>query len=222
MNDLSAMKSLGVLIAGVNDEPRFAPEEALVKSFESSLEDYKGLILAHTWVQTNYDLIHVEALTAALKRSSVKGIAKLLAGALLSTDQKKFASILKKAKSDRSKPNLGKYLSFSVKIGQSEKDPAYAKFGLELSKIDLEDKRKFRPRQYLLERNPFFKCRKIFGVNWRADVAACFLLNRAQNPTEISKFLGCSYDAAYRNYHELQEIGWGQDSLKAFSFKEAN
>lgn len=215
MTDLKMMKSLGVLISGA-EMTSDLPEIDLLGSFAAAQEDYRALVLIHTWVQRNHDLIHVEALLSRLKNTKASGPLKLLAGALKATGRKRFDRILDLAKASRSKPTLNKYLSFATEIGQCSTDPAYAEFGLTISCIDLAAERKFRPRKFMIAFNPFFFCRTLFGVNWRADVAACFLTDNAKNPTEVAKFIGCSYDAAYRNYHDLLSVGWDKDVRKSF------
>jgi hypothetical protein len=209
MNKLSMLASLGVIISG-GPEPVVLPETSLVAAFKASKDDYRTLVLVHTWVQKNHDLIHTEALQRSLKQEQQTGLIKLIAGALYATEQKRFSKILELAETEKTKPELNKYISMAAEIGQCKEDPSYAKFGLKVSEIDLAPERKFRTRESMLEQNAFFYCRVLFGVNWRADVAASFLLNKALNPTEVSQFLGCSYDAAYRNFHDLKAANWGQ------------
>jgi hypothetical protein len=191
------------------------PEKALIESFRIAKEDYKALRLVHTWIQINHDLIHVEALVSALKETHGSGTSRLVAASLKATGEKRFDRVFKMAMQDLI-PKLAQVVSFAAEIGQCKEDPTYSEFGLKVSEIDLEADKKFRSRDYLLELNSFFFCRTLFGVNWRADVAACFLLGKANSPTEVSKFLGCSYDAAYRNFHDLVAAGWNAETRKAF------
>lgn len=213
------MASLGIAIAGGEIEPRL-PEEVLIESFKLAMSDYKALTLLYTWVQRNHDLLHVEALISNLKSVDGSGISRLIAGCLKATGEKRFERIFKIADRD-SYPKLKEVLSFSIDLGQCKADSSFAAFGLKVSEIKLQPERKFHPRNALLELNPFFFCRTLFGVNWRADVAACFLLNKSKNPTEVSKFLRCSYDAAYRNYHDLLSVGWNKEFRSMFSLKRA-
>lgn len=217
MSDLRVLASLGILISGGRQDA-LLPEEVLVSGFELAKDDYKALVLLHTWVQSNHDLIHIEALLSVLKRRELSGVSRLIAGSLLATGDKRFDRFFKFAKNDGI-PKLGKYISFAAEIGQSPADPSFLEFGLKVSRIELEHERKFRPRRSLLELNPFFFCRTFFGVNWRADIAACLLIANLKNPTEVSKFLGCSYDAAYRNYRDLSSVGWNKKTARAFALK---
>jgi len=216
MSDLNEMTNLGVLISAEETEI-ILPEKALLSSFQAAQEGYPALILIHTWVQMNVDLIHAEALISTLKKTESPGVMKLIAGSLDATGDTRFTKLFEMAKTSDEQPKLNKYISFAAEIGQCLPDASYSKFGLVVSKIDPAPSRKFRPRTVMIEKNPFFFCRKLFGVNWRADIAACFLLDRAKNPTEVSKFLGCSYDSAYRNYHDLLEIGWDKNARKYFA-----
>lgn len=215
MKSLKVMANLGVLISGA-EEQVILPERALVESFLIAKEDYKALRLIHTWVQKYHDLIHVEALVSILKEYQGSGICRLMAGSLRATKEKRFDRIFKMAKKDGA-PNLAPVISFAAEIGQCKPDPNFAEFGLRVSDIELEADRKFRPKKYLLVSNVFFFCRTLFGVNWRADVAACFFLKRADSPTQVSKFLNCSYDAAHRNFNDLAAAGWNREAFDFFS-----
>ena len=211
------MASLGIAIAGGEIEPRL-PEEVLIESFKLAASDYKALTLLYTWVQRTHDLLHVEALIANLKSVDGSGLSRLIAGCLKGTGEKRFERIFKIADHD-SYPELKDVISLSVDLGQCKADSSFAAFGLKVSEIKPQPERKFRPRNALLELNPFFFCRTLFGVNWRADIAACFLIGKAKKPIEVAKFLGCSYDAAYRNYHDLLSVGWSKEFQSMLSLR---
>lgn len=213
------MANLGIAIAGRTLEPR-PPEEVLIESFKLAAQDYKALTLLFTWIQHHHDLIHVEALASNLKSLDGSGLSRLIAACLKATGDRRFEKIFKIAERDAN-PELNQILYFAVDLGQCNADPSFTAFGLKISEVKLQPERKFRPRDAMLEMNPFFFCRTLFGVNWRADIAACFLIGKATNPTEVSKFLGCSYDAAYRNYHDLLAAGWNKKSKSLLSRKGA-
>lgn len=98
-------------------------------------------------------------------------------------------------------------MSFAAKIGQTDYDKNFKRFGIRISKLDIDPSKKVIPFEHVIELNPFIKCRYMFGVNWRADIAGLMTLN-TYNPTEISKRLGCSYETAHRNMKDLQTVGW--------------
>jgi len=54
------------------------------------------------------------------------------------------------------------------------------------------------------------KSRLLFGTNLRADIAAVKSLKIADTAYAAAKFLGCSMNAAYRNWNDLTEAGWAE------------
>lgn len=216
MTDFKVMAELGILISGSTPQ-NVTPEKAIVLSFESVVNDLGGLMLIHTWIQKNHDLIHTEALVNELKNKPA--VLKLVAGALFCTGEKRFNKIYSLAELATVIPQLGKTISFAVTIGQINPMLCYEKFGLIVSDFPLESDRKFRSREVMLNTNSFFFCRTLFGVNWRADVAACFFIDFDKNPTTIRNFLNCSYETSYRNYHDLISVGWNKNMKSLFKKK---
>ena len=213
MTNLNVMAGLGVMIAGAEVNP-ITPEKALVMSFDAAKNDLGGLILIHTWTFKNHDLIHTESLLNELKLNPE--VLKLVAGALFYTGEKRFGKIYDLAIESTVFPKLGKLLNFAVEIGQSPQMDCYSRFGLKITDFKLEADRKFKTREGMIKSNPFFFCRALFGSNWRADVAACFLIKVDKNPTVIKKFLNCSYETSYRNYNSLVSVGWNENIQKSF------
>ena len=53
----------------------------------------------------------------------------------------------------------------------------------------------------LIQLNPQYRNRYIFGASWRADIVTA-TQNGITTPMEISRVVGCSYEPAYRISHE--------------------
>lgn len=53
----------------------------------------------------------------------------------------------------------------------------------------------------LIQFNPQYRNRYIFGASWRADIATA-IQNGIATPMEISRAVGCSYEPAYRISHD--------------------
>lgn len=208
---LSDLIGIGIFISGkripFKTNP-ITPEKALINAVSIAKSDRLILQLLHTWILNHSDIIHVESLKNLLK-DTPKVDKAIIAGLLSYTKDRKFDSVIKKAKLplDESNHGLHKMMSFAAQIGQVDYDKNFKKFGILLSQLSIEPSKKMIPFEHVIELNPFIKCRYMFGVNWRADIAALMTLNE-YNPTEVSKILGCSYEAAHRNMKDLKRVGW--------------
>lgn len=186
------------------------PEDALIGALPIIKSDRLTLALIYTWFRKNADWIHLESL---LKKSEVlKDPVHLafLAALLASSQNRNLVQSAGKIKfrKDRLNQGVDKTLRLAAEIGQVEFDPVFLRFGLKISKLHEEPERKFIPREFILQSNPFLFCRSLFGTNWRADVAAMLMLRPDSNPTMITKTLGCSYETAHRNHRTLMTVGW--------------
>lgn len=208
---LSDLIGIGIFMSGERtsfvDRP-VTPEQVLVNAMPEAKNDRLLLQLIHTWLMDHKEIIHVEALKNIMAATPPIDRA-ILAGLLSHTKDRKFESILKKAKitQSESKHGLHKMMDFAAKIGQVPYDKHFKKFGLSVGELAMESDKKMIPFEHVIELNPFIKCRYVFGTNWRADIAAVMTLND-YTPTEVTKLLGCSYETAYRNMKDLKTAGW--------------
>src|SRR5262249_47629716 len=67
---------------------------------------------------------------------------------------------------------------------------------------------RIRPEDVLTEvelskSNPQYKNRLLFGACWRADIITAIEAG-VENPSQISRLLGCSYEPAHRVFREYQ------------------
>ncbi|MCM0606007.1 MAG: hypothetical protein KA715_07940 [Xanthomonadaceae bacterium] len=185
------------------------PEEAIMSALPIVKSDMLTLELMYTWLRHNSELIHAESLQKKIESETNPTHLAFLAGLLASTGDRRLLMVASKIKYSKKNVNdeVDKTLWLSVKFGQVEPDPIFLKFGLKISQLQEEDEKKFIPKKYFIQDNPFLFCRALFGTNWRADVAAVLSV-RKFNPTEISNVLGCSYETAHRNYQSLKAAGW--------------
>lgn len=143
-----------------------------------------------------------------------------LAALLASSENRNFINAASKIR--YSKKNLNEHVDKTLRLAaefrQIEFDPIFSKYGLKISKLSEEGEKKFIPRKYVLQQNPFLFCRTLFGTNWRADVAALLMLKPESTPTEIMRSLGCSYETAHRNHQSLIAAAWPRmdDQLQHF------
>lgn len=199
------------------------PEEALINALPELRSDRLTLQLIHTWLRDNADLLHAEALQRKIESIESATDLAFLASLLELSDDKRLIAVALKIKYSKNGINdqLDKTLWLAAKFGQCRFDPVFEKHGLKVSELQFEDEKKFIPRKYFVQDNPFFLCRTLFGSNWRADVAAILLI-RDMNPTEISKELGCSYETAHRNYQSLKAAGWPRIEIKQLNKHVSN
>jgi len=209
---ISDLIGIGIFMSGertsFKDRP-ITPENAIVNAVSIAKSDRLILQLMHTWLMDHSDVVHVEALKSLMKDMQPTDRA-LLASLLDYTQDRKYTSVLKKAKvplDESSNHGLQKMMSFAAKIGQVPYDKHFRRHGLLVSELSREPEKKMIPFEHVIELNPFIKCRFMIGTNWRADIAALMTLNE-YTPTEASKILGCSYEAAHRNMKDLKRAGW--------------
>ena len=89
-------------------------------------------------------------------------------------------------------------------------DEDFLKFGIRVTPIIEDDPKKILLRERAIKRNIWLRSRLLFGTNLRADIATVKSLKLADTAYGASKLLGCSINAAYRNWKDLEEVGWGE------------
>ena len=72
-----------------------------------------------------------------------------------------------------------------------------------------DDSEKLLARSKVIKGNVWIKNRLLFGTNTRADIATVKELELADTAYKAAKILSCSASAAYRNWNDLEEAGWG-------------
>ncbi len=210
---ISDLIGVGIFMSGertsFKDHP-ITPEKAVINAIAIARSDRLILQLLHTWILDHADIIHVEVLKSLMMDMS-KVDRAIMAGLLAYTQDRKFEVVIKKAKVSLSDSNhdLDKMMSFAAKIGQVGYDQTFKKFGILVSKLEIEPSKKMIPFEHVIELNPFIKCRYIFGMNWRADIAALMTVNE-YSPMQVCKLLRCSYETAHRNMKDLKKAGWPQ------------
>lgn len=214
---LSDLIGIGIAFSGKRrgfKKHIITPEESIINSIQLLKKDLLALHLLHTWILDNSELIHAEAMELHLASVQDKVGQALIAGLLYASGDKrliKVANRFPKVPKD-AHIDIDKMHSFAARIGQEKFDESMMAFGLNITKLQREDVKKFVPIKYLRKLNPFIYCRLLFGTNWRADIAALMSL-RDVSPTEIANTLGCSYETAHRNHKSLKLAGWGEESV---------
>ncbi len=208
----SNLRSIGIYFTAEAiefKEELVSPEDALMSALSVLKSDRLTLQLIYTWLKKNHELIHAESLLKKIHLESDPVNLAFLAALLASSEDRRLVALVSKIKYSKKGLNddVAKTLRLAADFGQVEYDPIFLRFGLRISKLQEENEKKFIPKKYFIQDNPFFFCRALFGTNWRADVAAVLSL-RKFNPTEISTVLGCSYETAHRNYQSLKSAGW--------------
>jgi hypothetical protein len=224
MSDVySNLRSIGIFFT--SESPDFSkkiitPEDVLIGSLSALKADKLTFSLVYTWIRRNPEWIHVESLLKKAEAEKNPVHLAFLAALLASSENRNLINAASKIKYPKKNLNehVDKTLRLAADFGQIEFDPVFSKYGLKISKPSEEGEKKFIPRKYVLQSNPFLFCRTLFGTNWRADVAALLMLRPESTPTEIMRSIGCSYETAHRNHQSLMAAAWPRvdDQLKHF------
>lgn len=192
------------------------PEAALLATAYHAGRDRKLLVLVAAWLDEFSDLVHVERLLALLRRDrSVTesdgslGI-RVLGGWAhrLARSDRRWARIASECKALLERRHAGdvpENEDDSYLVKRDGKDPHFAAFGWKIPRLDRTDERSSRKkklylRDAILARNPWLRLRTVVGANWRADILFAQLFGLAENAHQVSKLLGCSYEAAHRGW----------------------
>lgn len=226
MSDVfSNLRSIGIFFAnGSFDFTKeiITPEDVLLGSLSTLKTDKLTLSLVYTWIRRNPEWIHVESLLKKAEAEKDPVHLAFLSALLASSENRNLVHSASKIRYPKKDLNVhvDKTLRLAAEFGQIEFDPIFSKHGLKISKLSEEDEKKFIPRKYVLQSNPFLFCRTLFGTNWRADVAALLMIKPDSTPTEIMRTLGCSYETAHRNHQSLVAAAWPRldTQLEHFGF----
>jgi hypothetical protein len=86
---------------------------------------------------------------------------------------------------------------------------AKANFIVPLEALRIREQDVLEPRQ-LIRRNRQYRNRYLYGPSWRADIVSA-MEQGLKTPAAIARAVGCSYEPAYRVYHQLalvKDLGW--------------
>lgn len=204
--------SLGVAFATATSMES-DPETAIVSLVTSKEfpEDKKMMSIALLWLKEYSTFVHIEKLKIQVRHLDMDALAILGALSLkcvvFGDHRWKTITLLVKKKLGSRKSDL---CDDEVFLKTRGIDPDFLKFGIRVTPISPDEPRKLLARKRVIQRNAWLKSRLLFGTNLRADIAALKSLKTASTAYAAAKLLGCSMNAAYRNWNDLTEAGWGQ------------
>ncbi len=183
------------------------PERLIVATIPLLKNDRKLLSLAVSWISAYSDLLHVERL-------------KQLAKKTISAEEFPWFQAIgnKIAKIDARWRILGKTQEEKLVISPWDElqahrgglDPDFEEAGIRVAKFATDVEKKYLTRSKILEMNPIFSLRTLFGSNWRADI----LWIKTQQPTlssyAIAKELGCNTETVYRISKQIEQLDAGR------------
>ena len=205
-------KSMGAAFEAGEIELPVPPEEIILSTVSSpEFPRNKQMIrLMLGWLAMYRELIHVERLKTQSPKLDARSLAVLGGVAHKQAGQdhrwKAIVRLVEKRLGD--KPLVDPPADPAIQIERKGLDPDFTKLGIEVFQTTATQARKFRARRFILDNNPWLKNRLLFGANLRADVATVMALSLAPNAYGASQLLGCSRDAANRNWRALAEAGW--------------
>jgi len=192
-----------------------APEEVILATIRQAPfpKDRKLFGLMLLWLQTYGAYIHVERLKRMITDLPSHELA-LLGGLFLKvrkyTKDHRFDSLLKHIRRHFGEhiptfPTLSDHPLFIERHGL---DQEFMDFGLEVAQVNAASPKKILSESQLININLWIHHRCLFGVNFRADVATIMKLHHPQNGYQAAKLAGCSINAGYRHWRDLQKVGW--------------
>jgi hypothetical protein len=188
------------------------PENALINFLNSGEfpEDRKMITLILAWLKEYSNFVHIERLKSQIDSLGSFELAVLggLALKCVQFGDFRWRTIISFVK----KRNTGK-LSFESHeseylLAKNGEDLEFKEFGLRVSKIEPERAEKILELKQIIKKNRWIHHRILFGVNMRADVATVVVLKLAGSAYQASKYLKCSFNAASRNWNDLEIVNF--------------
>ena len=180
------------------------PERLVISTIPFLKEDRKLLSLATSWLSAYSDLLHVERLKSlACKTMTIN-------------DFPWFHAIANKiAKIDSRWKILGKKQEQKQVVSQWDEwqslriglDPDFYEAGVRVAKFTTDLEKKRLTRKKILEMNPVFSIRTLFGANWRADILWVKTRLPDLSSYAIAKELGCNTETVYRISKQIEHLG---------------
>ena len=126
------------------------------------------------------------------------------------TKDHRFDSLLRQIRGNFGKhcpsfPTLSDHPFFIERHGLDED---FKDFGIEVAQVNAASSKKILSESQLININLWIHHRCLFGVNFRADVATIMKLHNPPNGYQAAKLAGCSINAGYRHWRDLEKVGW--------------
>ena len=203
--------SLGIAF-NYQDSTQYDPESAIISLVCSGeFPEYKKMMgLTLLWLGEYSKFVHVERLKILTKSLSAFELAIL--GALAKKCVKLGDFRWRTIERVVTKKNMGIEKFFAGDVNAVVRmrgiDEDFKCFGIHVTPVLPDDPKKVLAREVIIKKNIWVRNRLLFGSNVRADVATLRTLKRAETGYAAAKILGCSTNAAYRNWKDLEEAGW--------------
>jgi hypothetical protein len=205
-----AWENLGIAFAINESQVKNAdPECTLLASLKELQEDRKLLKLILAWLAVYGDLVHVERIKALAAELSNTELAWLGGLSSHQGNDRRWNSVTEFVKKRLGRHVL-RFQPSQLDLLQAERvgaDERFQSFGITIPVFEAAESKKIRPRSKTQECCLWFRMRMLFGTNWRADVATLMLLGNAKTSYQAAQYLGCSAEAAYRNWNSLRDAG---------------
>ncbi len=202
--------SLGVAFT-FSEKNECDPETALVGFVTSSEfpEDKKMVSIVLVWLKEYSTFVHIEKLKSSLQNLGKDEL--LILGALASKcirfGDYRWRTI-EKLVLQKTKGYKSTLSDSEVLLKRQGCDEDFLRFGIRVVPVFPEDPKKLLVRSRIFKMNSWLRHRLLFGTNLRADIATTKFLKLTDTAYGAAKLLGCSINAAYRNWNDLTEAGW--------------
>ncbi len=203
--------SLGFAIEGKQPKQSSDPEAGILDLLPSFFEDRKLFRLLLAWLQITSELIHIERLNTLARKLEprLEVILGSVALKLVARDRR-WKLIYESMRKSLPRIKAGlmavpEGYNDAFLVAKEGLDQEFAQFGVKMAKITPEDSKKILVLRGILAGNAWLRLRALMGSNFRADVAYLYVSERARGPADAARALGCSRDAAYRNWRSLED-----------------
>lgn len=203
-NDLLA--SLGILLSQGN-LINSSPEEMIIEILKDSdfPSDKKVINLLYSWLYTHGKYVYFERLKTLSKNleSRELSILKSLCSKLSDRDYR-WGNLAKKINIENTHSLLVSDDKNLLRVKGVDK--SFEENGILIADVLRVDTKKVAPEKSILIKNRWFFNRLKYGVGLKADIVTLQELNLVKNAYQSAKILGCSKNAAYRQWNEIELI----------------
>lgn len=156
MTPLHALAKLGInySIRQPASDDTLPLEELILLGMPAVKKDGKALTLLYTWLHYYSDFLNEDRLNETFGSASSLDRA-ILAGLLSKTNPDRFQSLISKVSkiSDSENVDISSSLRRHAESGRCPFDSDLMKFGVKVSELELQDKRKLRTRDYVTSKS---------------------------------------------------------------------
>lgn len=199
----SSLSSLGIRISSGRTEGVCDIEKSIIEIILDLSSDGRLYGLLFNWIKTHGNYVIVEKLRKLLKNYSLNGeqqawlVALAIYGKVHCSH--KWKSLVRRFENEVYL--LPKEISeYPIKVNGAIEWLEEYNLLLPKSSLRIREQDILSPKE-LIKINKQYRNRYLYGPSWRSDIITA-MEEGANTPTRVAKKVGCSYEPAYRVFHE--------------------